>query len=279
MDSSRKPRWHYIYLLGLDAPLVAVLWLFLFAKTWRVIYHPWEVYVSLGLIVWTVRIVGKLLQSAITGDGSSFQAIHRKSLSRVAVITGVLALVLTVLYFPLSVYNYLTIGAILVVAYFSLTLFNSPAEGEVPYAKHAIGGIGFAFGTALMAHAYLPGLGIREMVYSWEFICFSVLCLITSTAVDLWARGSKDSESESRFLDEMTISLPLTLLGAASLVFAVRTEAMIARPFFYGILTGAALLQVLNRTHHRFSADQVKVLASLCLLVPGIIFQAFEMRR
>lgn len=279
MEKARKPWWRYIYLLGLDAPLVAVLWLFLFAKTWRVSFHPWEAYVALGLIVWTIRIVSKLLQSSIAGDGTAFEVIHRKGLSRVALTTGVSALILTVLNFPLSGYNYLLIGAILLIAYFALALFGPTSEHEIPYAKHLVGGAGFAFGTALMAHAYLPGLGIMELVRSLEFICFAVLCLIASAAVDIWARGTRHRESESGLLDELTVSLPLTLLGAASLVFAVQTEAMIARPFFYGILTGAALLQVLNRTHHRFATDKVKVFASLCLLIPGIIFQAYEMSR
>ncbi len=83
--------------------------------------------------------------------------------------------------------------------------------------------------------------------------------------------------SESNLVDELVISLPLTLLGAASLIFAVQSESMISRPFFYGILTGAALLQILNRLRSRFTIEQLKSLASACLLVPGIIFQAYDM--
>jgi len=279
VESKGKPWWQYINLLGLDAPLVAVLWLFLFAKTWRVNYHPWEAYVALGLIAWTVRIVVKLLESVMADDKTTFQMVHRKGLRLIAVLAGITALILTVLNFPLSGYNYLFVGLILVVSYIALTLFSSPEHGEIPYGKHAVGGIAFAFGTALMAHAYLPSLEIKELLYSREFICFALLCLIASAAVDLWSRTSRDGETESRVQDEIALSLPLTLLGAASLIFAVQTESMIARPFFYGILTGAALLQVLNRMHHRFTFDNVKVLTSVCLLIPGIIFQAYEMSR
>ncbi len=162
----RKTWWKYVYLLGLDAPLVAVLWLFLFAQTWRVDYHPWEAYVALGLVSWTVRIVGKLLHSAIAGDGMSFQAIHRKGFSRAAFISGLLAVGLIILNFPLSVYNYLLVSAIFVVCYFALALFTSAPDGEIPYAKHLFAGLAFAFGVSLMAHAYLPGLGIKERFYS-----------------------------------------------------------------------------------------------------------------
>jgi hypothetical protein len=279
VERFRKCWWRFVYLLGLDAPLVAVLWLFLFAKTWRVNYHPWEAYVSLGLIVWTVRIVSKILHGSVAGDQSAFEHIHRKWLSRIAVIAGICAVVLTILNFPLSIYNYLMVGALLVLGYFGVSLFSSAEEGRVSYLKHTLAGAAFAFGTALMAHAYLPSLDIREMAKSRELICFAVLCLIASTAAEVWSNTKRSEDNESAFQDELLLSLPLTLLGAASLVFAVQAETMAARPFFYGILTGAALLQVLNRTHYRFSVVDIKVLASSCLLVPGIIFQAYEMSR
>ena len=71
------------------------------------------------------------------------------------------------------------------------------------------------------------------------------------------------------------MSLPLTLLGAASLVFALLDHEMSTRPFFYAILTGAALLQILNRTRHRFQLETLRVLADVALLVPVLVFLAF----
>lgn len=279
MERIQKRWWQYFYLLGLDAPLVAVLWLFLFAKTWRVNYHPWEAYVSLGLIVWTVRIVSKILHGSIAGDPFAFEQVHRKWLSRIAILTGISATILTILNFPLSVYNYMMVGALLVLGYFALSLFSSTEEGQISYLKHALAGAACAFGTALMAHAYLPSLEILAMAKSREFICFAVLCLVASTAAEVWSNTDRAEDKESAFQDELLLSLPLTLLGAASLVFAVQAESIATRPFFYGILTGAALLQVLNRMHYRFSVVDIKVLTSSCLLVPGIIFQAYEISR
>lgn len=277
MEKEKKPWWLHLNLLGLDAPLIAVMWLFLFARTWRVNYHPWEAYVALGLAVWTVRIVAKLLSAAMQGDESSFASRHRTLLRRLAILSGVSALVLTVLNFPLSVYNYLLVGGIFVLGYFALSFFSSQDENEMSYARHALGGVAFAFGTALSAHVYLPGLGIQELLISREFISFSVLCLLASSAMELWARSAKTGESGPNSADELALSLPLTLLGAAALVFAVQNDSMTARPFFYGILTGAALLQVLNRTRSRFSPVTLKVLTALCLLAPGIIFQTYPM--
>lgn len=277
MEKEKKPWWLHLNLLGLDAPLIAVMWLFLFAKTWRVNYHPWEAYVALGLAVWTVRIAAKLLSAAMQGDESSFASRHRIPLRRLAILSGVSALVLTVLNFPLSVYNYLLVGGIFVLGYFALSFFSSQDENEISYARHVLGGVAFAFGTALSAHVYLPGLGIQELLISREFISFSVLCLLASSAMELWARSAKTGDTVPNSADELALSLPLTLLGAAALVFAVQNDSMTARPFFYGILTGAALLQVLNRTRSRFSPVTLKVLTALCLLAPGIIFQTYPM--
>lgn len=275
MEKERKPWWLYLNLLGLDAPLIAVMWLFLFARTWRVNYHPWEAYVALGMAVWTIRIAAGLLSASMQGDDSSFAVRHRVPLRRLAILSGVAALVLTVLNFPLTVYSYLMIGGIFVIGYFAVSFFSTKDEDEISYARHTLGGIGFAFGTALAAHTYLPGLGTRELLFSREFICFAVLCLLASSATELWARAARTGHAEPNSADELALSLPLTLLGAAALVFAVQDESMMVRPFFYGILSGAALLQVLNRTRSRFSPDTLKVLTALCLLAPGMIFQTY----
>ncbi len=276
MEKECRPWWLYLNLLGLDAPLIAVIWLFLFAQTWRVDYHPWQAYAALGFGVWTIRIAMKLLKGSMSSHQTSFVMAHKKPLKVAAMMAGVFAITLTVMSFPLSVYTYLLVGAVFVAGYFALTLFSSREGNEIGYAQHAMGGVAFAFGTALTAHVYLPSMGVRELMLSREFICFAVLCLLASSAMELWERSGKPAaDGESGSMDEIALSLPLTLLGAAALVFAVQDDLMTARPFYYGILTGAALLQVLNRTRGRFGLHTLRVLTVLCLLTPGIIFKSY----
>lgn len=266
-------------MLGLDAPVIAVVWLFLFAQTWRVNYHPWEAYAALGLLVWAIRLVGRLLTSAMIGKDDDFNIRHKKVLRNLALVAGACSIVLTVLNLPISGYNYFLIGAVLVTAYFALALFSPAEDNEPVYAKHLMAGGAFAYGTAMMAHAYLPSLAILDMAWSKEFICFAVLCLLASTATDLWTKSSKVDDQETKAASELTLSLPLTLLGAAALVFAVQNESMSTRPFFYAILTGAALLQILNRMHGRFNILAIKALTGACLLAPGVIFEAYAISR
>jgi hypothetical protein len=275
VEEIRKPWWRYVYLLGLDAPLIAVLWLFLFAKTWRVNYHPWEAYIALGLMVWAIRIAAELLRSAMIADPEDPLREMRSWLRPSAVISGVISLVLIVLHFPMSIYIRLLVVGVLVISYFSLAYFSSAPEGEISYPKHLLAGVAYAFGISIMAHVYLPNMTIKELLYSREFICFALLCTIASAAVEHWMLAKKNKES--RYPDEWQISLPLTLLGAFALVFAVQSESQTMRPFFYCILTGAALLQVLNRIFYRFHICDIKIITSACFLIPGLIFQAYRM--
>lgn len=276
MERKKRPWYLYFNLLGLDAPLIAVTWLFLFARTWRVDYHPWEAYAALGLSVWTIRIAVKLVQESLLSEAHAFAAIHESRLRIAAVTSGLLAIVLIVRNFPLSLYTYLMVCALIVVGYFAILLFSEPKEGGVNYTHHILSALSFAFGTALTAHVYLPSQNIFLMMITREFLCFGLLCILASTALELWTRPKKsnaDEETWSR--DELTLSLPLILLGASVLIFALKDESMAVRPFYYGILTGAALLQVLNRTRGRFEPETLKLLIALCLLIPGIVFQSY----
>lgn len=279
----RKPLWLIPNLLSLDAPLVAVAWLYMFAKTWRADYHPWEAYVSLGLAVWVIYVSDRLLDVSMMGSSSAklearheFHRKHRIAFSIAAALAAITSLVLVVIYMSFAIYLYLLVGGILVAGFFGLSMLSSQAN-EVPHAKNILAGITFAFGTAMMAHVYLPtsgSYGLNEMLTSHEFICFAVLCILNISAIDLWEHAHRSADDEIKASDELALTLPLTLLGAAALVFALLDHGMATRPFFYAILTGAALLQILNRNRARFSMDALRVLADVALLLPFLIFLA-----
>lgn len=277
----RKPLWLFPNLLSLDAPLVAVAWLYIFAKTWRADYHPWEAYVSLGLAVWVIYVADRLLDVSILGTGSGklearheFHRRHRKFFTIGAGLAALTALVLVVSYMSYAIYHYILIGGVVVAGFFGLSMLSSQDSEEIPHAKNILAGTGFAFGTAMMAHVYLPELGIYRLLGSREFMCFAVLCVLNISAIDLWEHASRSSDVEIKASDELALTLPLTLLGAAALVFAVLDHEMATRPFFYAILTGAALLQILNRTRARYSMDAMRVLADVAMLLPVFVYWA-----
>jgi hypothetical protein len=276
----RKPFWLIPNLLSLDAPLVAIAWLYMFAKTWRVEYLPWGAYVSLGLMVWLIYVMDRLLDASIRGGSSEklearhdFHRRHRWCFGVLAVIAGVVASVLVITAMPVTVYSYAIVAAIMVAGFFILSVFSTSGPHDFPHAKNIVAGISFAYGTAMLAHAY-TGFNKQELLKSPELVCFAVLCILNISAIDLWEHANRSSDPEIKASDELSLTLPLTLLGAASLVFALRDPDVITRPFFYAILTGAALHQILNRVRSRFSMDALRVLADVALLVPFIVFLA-----
>jgi hypothetical protein len=281
----RKPLWLYPNLLSLDAPLVAVVWLHIFAKTWRLGYHPWEAYVTLALVVWAIYVGDRLLDvSLLGGSGGKLEARHRfhdrhrKALGIGVVVALVVAVGLLVTKMPMTIYRHLLLGGVLVAGFFGLSMLSTQDGDEVPYTKNILAGVTFAFGTAMTAHLYRWEYGIYEMLVSREFICFAVLCVLNISAIDLWEHAARSSDRETKATDELALTLPLTLLFFASLAFAVQDmttlQEMTMRPFFYAILTGTALLYILNRTRSRFSLDALRVLADVSLIVPVLVFHA-----
>jgi len=278
---SRKPFWLYPNLLSLDAPLVAVAWLHVFAKIWRLDYHPWEAYVTLGLAVWVIYVADRLLDvSMLAGSCAQlearhqFHSEHRKAFRIGIAVALLVAMSLVLTKMPMTIYKHLVLGGVLVAGFFGLSMLSSQDNHEVPHTKNILAGVTFAFGTAMTAHLYRWEYGIYEMLSSREFVCFAVLCVLNISAIDLWEHASRSADLEIGATDELSLTLPLTLLGAAALGFALLDEELTTRPFFYAILTGSALLYVLNRTRARFPMDGLRVLADLALLIPVLVFLA-----
>jgi len=276
----RKPFWLLPNLLSLDAPLVAMAWLYVFARTWR-LYLPWEAYASLGLAVWMIYVADRLLDVSMY-EGSSmvleprheFHRDHRGLFRGGLGVALLLVLLLVFTRMPINLFKYLAFGVLLVAGFFGLSLISSHERHEVSYTKNIFAGITFAFGTAMIAHLYRYELGVEDLIASGEFKCFAVLCVLNICAIDLWEHADHSPDPEIKAHDELALTLPVTLLGAATIAYAVFVDQLASRPFFYAILTGSALLYVLNRCRQRFSTDAMRALADVALLIPVLVFFA-----
>ena len=276
---NRKPLWLLPNLLSLDAPLVAMAWLYVFARTWRLGYHPWEAYASLGLAVWIIYASDRLLDVSLAGgDHATLEPRHRFHLQyrkyfRAGLWIAVLAAVaLVVMRMPMAIYKYLLLGGVMVAGFFGLSMLSSQDPREVPHTKNILAGITFAFGTAMTAHLYRYEYDIYDMLGSREFVCFAVLCILNISAIDLWEHAARSTDMETRAGDELALTLPLILLAGVALLYALMDEGGHTRPFFYAILTGAGLLYVLNRARANFHMDSLRVLADIALLIPVMVF-------
>lgn len=279
--ADRKPLWLYPNLLSLDAPLVSVLWLHVFAQTWRLGYHPWQVYLTLGLVVWVIYVGDRLLDVSLMGanDGKleprhHFHHKHRKWLILLVGVALITASFLLMTQMPRTIFKYLALGGVLVAGFFGLSMLSSQDGDEVPYSKNVIAGLTFGYGVAMSAHMYRWEFDVYDLLFSREFICFGLLCALNIAAIDLWEHAERFADLEIKASDELALTLPLALLGTVALVFAVQEISM--RPFYYAILTGAALLFILNRRRSQFSIDALRVLADVALMVPVLVFHSAE---
>ncbi len=277
----RTPWWLWPNLLSLDAPLVAVVWLFMLARTWGVNYHPEHEYVLLALVVWVVYVADRLLDVLVQGESPQcqerhrFHARHRKGFVGVAVVAVGLVLFLALTKSPMAIFSYAAVAGFLAAGFFAMALFAPPDAGEISYSKNVLGGITFAFGTSMVAHVYMFDKGIVDLLFSnREFISFAVLCVLNISAIDLWEHASRTDDEELKAQDELALTLPLVLLGGAAFVFAWQGEGSGAAPFFYAVLTGAALLFVLNRERNRFNLETLRVLADVVMVAPLAVFLA-----
>lgn len=286
-SAPRKPFWLWPNLLSLDAPLVAAVWLWMLAKTWGVNYHPAHGYVVLVLGVWVLYVADRLLDAALHGDSPRCQArhlFHRKHRIKFAcgaVLAAIVALVTVLMKSPMAIFSYLIVEGILVAGFFAFATFTSAEVEGIPYAKNVLGGVAFAFGTALVAHVYLYDRGIRDLLLSREFQAFAVLCILNISAIDLWEHAARNPDPEVAAMDELSLTLPLAVLGTVAFFFAWQAQRLgpasehNSEPFFCAILTGAALLLILNQTRARFSMESLRVLADLALVAPALVFLSF----
>jgi hypothetical protein len=285
----RPPIWLIPNLLSLDAPLVAVVWLYIFAKTWRIDYHPWPAYAALALAAWGIYAADRLFDGMLRGGAGDLSLRHRvhRRLRRVLAVAVPLAFCgamwISLHYLPTAVFSYAAVGTAMVAAFFISSLFA--AAGEIPYVKNLLAGLAFSYGTAVGAHVYTShgmalggggnvfSAGAFDLLGSPEMLTFGVLCAMNITAVDLWERARGIEDPEVRAADEISLIMPLALLAGFALLFAMRADpASPIRPFYYAILVAAASLLVVNRVKHQFSGDALRVIADLCLLAPWVYF-------
>lgn len=278
---NRKPFWLYPNLLSLDAPLVAVAWLYVFAKTWRLGYHPWEAYASLGMAVWVLMVADRLLDATMAGGNEAamesrhaFHWRHRRWFKLALMVVVPLMIALVVLRMPVAIYKYLLPGGVMVAGFFGLALLSSQDPREISHSKNVIAGAAFAFGTAITAHVYRYQYDIYDLLFSREFLCFAVLCILNISAICLWQRNARSPDRETSASHDLSLTLPLILLAGVALSHAVMERELTTRPFFYAILTGAGLLYVLNRCRNRFGTDALRVLADVAMLGPVLVFLA-----
>lgn len=271
MEKERAPWWLWPNLLSIDAPLVAVAWAWMFAKAWGVVSVPWQLWVALGLMVWVIYVLDRIIDVRRHGKGVSLEKRHyfnfenRKWLFPLIGVVLIWCFYVGLFILSKTVVMYGLFVVAFSAAYFVLAMTQSQEE-HTGILKNSVAGLTFAYGTAAGIHAYSPVLSFGQMIFSPEVLLFAALCAINMTAIDFWELDGEDEEDATALLSMGTL-----LVAGVAMFFSMRADDF-NRPFFYGILVGAAGLNILNRMHAKFDKDGRRIWVDLAIVAPVLIY-------
>ncbi|MGJ8671778.1 hypothetical protein [Rubritalea sp.] len=214
--TKRPPAWMLPNLLSLDAPLVALVWMWMLARAMRVQYVESSSYAVLAGAVWCVYVLDRIRdvkrgKHPLEGEMPWRHRFHWQSrwvlLSLVALVVAYCGYASL---FILSM-DLLTIGIVggfLVAIYCLVSVFD---KGDVAYWKNFVAGMTFAFGVAApIAVASQP------------------LPIVISDVIEPFYRAAGNGGYVTAFFDSLTqfigmvlTSLHQVLLSVHVLLFAL----------------------------------------------------------
>ncbi|MFM2171051.1 MAG: hypothetical protein RI957_1280 [Verrucomicrobiota bacterium] len=260
---------------SLDAPLIAVVWLYVFSWIWDVNYVEPLLPVVLALVVWIVYATDRLLDGKLH-QTSAFplrHLVHRyyeKKFQWAIMIAALATLVISLNVLQWSIVQTAMLPLAATAGFFVLSFFSSSTT-RVSYSKNLLAGYAFAWGVGagLIGLLGLPQPMNLFKLLAPEMLVFGLMCVINITAVDLWIKGSDELDDEG---NEWALTLPLMMLAFFSVLMMRTVHKEQYHPFYISMLISAALMYVVNRMRHRFSADLLRVIADLITLVAALFF-------
>jgi len=251
MANARPPVWLWFNLLGLDAPVVALVWQDFLARCYPTILRP-PGRAVLGLTVWAIYLADRLLDTRHPAVWESvrhrFYRRHRGFASTLfALVVGV-DLLVTSLWLRPAVFDnglVLTGGVVAYLGAFPLTGRTATAW------KKPLAAMLFTAGTFLIAWTG-PGHTASRLI--WPAAAFCALCLGNLLMTERWTLGR--TPPGPAYLWVWLLFLSVCLLCARS------------SSWFMAILFSAAGICSLARWGRKISAEARCVLADALLLTP-----------
>ncbi len=274
--------WH---LLSLDAPTVAVVWSWAFARAFDIAL-PWFALLTLGLGTWCVYVADRLLDGWRSGRSTQlrerhlFYARHRRIF-----LSALVAAFLPLIYFLfLRVAHAVRIDDVLLatlgLVYF--ILIHGPdkrdANGRRAWMprklwipKEITVGILFAVATAIPAWSRLHG---KPLWMPMVVVLFSGICCWNCIAIQIWENGCVQDSRRAEPVHPLTAWVGARLQWFAAILFivAVGVAALAPTPEIRILaalcsLSGVFFL-LLHHFHRRMHSRTLRVAVDMALLTP-----------
>lgn len=267
--------WH---LLSLDAPSVAALWAWFFARTMRV-GLPWHAPLLLGLGTWLIYVADRLLDGFLRKPEvplrlrHRFHARHRGAfLSAAGVVSGVLLWLIVEKMHP-AARREDTVLFLLSLLY--LFVVHRPAGASRSWLpKELAVGIVFAAAAAVPTWsradsgrlAMLPAVAL-----------FAALCWLNCIAIERWENeftpeGLAISNPTTRWTAEHLRGMAITLaslsvsMGSVALAKSSSTAAV-----YFAVLSSSVILVAIHNARRRLTFLGLRIAADAALLTPLLL--------
>jgi len=279
--------WH---LLSLDAPTVAALWSWSFARAVH-IHLPWSAPLLLALGTWLVYVADRILDGLPGGVSAQLRERHlfyARNRARALAAgglagLGLLWLILTRMNAAARREDVVLFGAALV--YFCLIHVwapQSPSGIERWFPKEIAVAAVFASAVAVPAWSRLPG---HRSLLIIPVALFALLCWLNCVAIEKWERQDEPSSTRGRASRSAQPHpstrwtqrhLPLVACGiavlatiaAASSIFSHAPASMTS--LYLASAISALLFVVFDRS--RLNSFDLRIAADAALLTPLLFF-------
>lgn len=261
----------WLNLFCLDAPLVAVAWQWLFARSFGA-QLDWWLRVLLFLTAWLIYLGDRFADTIRLPAGAPRSLRHRFCQEHMVgwwIAIVVIFVVDTSLAFRTLDLQMFLLGATLAAACAVYLILNHLFGGKwrpIPMKEKAVG-ILFAAGTTLAVVGELPGLTIS---FAFALVLFAVLCTLNCLCIAAWERELDTAQGKTSLLTGWPAAAralkPIgfgIIMASVVLAFAWRFAA----PLWLCLAVSAGLLVWLQRAE-TLPRDNRTALADLVLLTP-----------
>lgn len=266
----------WLGILSLDAPMVAIAWLFLVDRSFS-IELDWIHYLMLANSVWLVYAGDRLVDGFRIRAGSAvsprrrFAVKRRKTLFILLTLSVVINTVLTLFVLNSREIAY-GIGLLAVVLVYLILAHVPDRFGRRVPLKEFLVALLFTAGTLLFPAAALPSVSALVLPATAMFLVFLANCILISYWEIERDREEGLSSIALRFPDLAdTLPAALGILAAGSLLIALVINTVEVQPLLLSVSLGAFFLLLLHLLRNQIDLDACRTLADLALLSPLII--------
>lgn len=261
----------WLNLLCLDAPLVALAWQWLFARSFGA-HLNWSLRLLLFLTAWLIYLGDRFADTLRLPPGSARSERHRFCqehmigwwIAIVVIFVFDTALALRTLDLQM-----LLLGGALAAACAVYLFLNHLLGGRwrpIPMKEKAVGVL-FAAGTTLAVVGQLPGLTIS---FAFALVLFAMLCTLNCLCIASWERELDAAQGKTSLLTGWpAVARALKPLGLALVVVALVLAVVwrFAAPLWI-CLAASTLLLIWLHSAPTLPRDNRTALADLVLLTP-----------